>query len=54
MQWKNKSHELDTMAAKLLKKQEKYRHIYLFGAGRKGFQLMTALNVYGIAGGEGI
>ena len=51
MQWKNKSHELDTMAAKLLKKQEKYRHIYLFGAGRKGFQLMTALNVYGILEG---
>ncbi len=51
MQWNNKSHELDTMAAKLLKKQEKYRHIYLFGAGRKGFQLMTALSVYGILEG---
>ena len=51
MQWKNKSHELDIMAAKLLKKQGKYRHIYLFGAGRKGSQLMTALSVYGILEG---
>lgn len=51
MQWKNKTHELDLTTEKLLKNPEKYKHIYIFGAGLIGTQIMKTLCAYGILEG---
>lgn len=51
MKWTNKGHEYDTMAEKLLENQEKYRHIYIFGAGLIGANLIPMMRAYGILEG---
>lgn len=51
MQWKNKLHELDTVANKLSERQEQLKHIYIFGAGLVGSQVMATLCEYGILAG---
>lgn len=51
MQWKNKLHELDMVADELSQMQEKLKHIYIFGAGQIGFQIMHTLYQYGILAG---
>ena len=51
MQYKNKLHELDTAANKLLEKRELLRHIYIFGAGQIGAQIMRTLYTYNILEG---
>lgn len=48
MKWKNKGHEFDIMAGKLLENQEKFRHIYIFGAGLIGANLIALMQAYGI------
>lgn len=48
MKWKNKGHEFDVMAGKLLENQEKFRHIYIFGAGLIGANLIALMQAYGI------
>lgn len=48
MKWKNKGHEFDDMAGKLLENQEKFRHIYIFGAGLIGANLIALMQAYGI------
>lgn len=51
MKWKNKGHEFDMMAEKLLENQEKYRHICIFGAGLTGANLVALMQSYGILEG---
>lgn len=51
MKWKNKGHEFDVLAQKLLENKEKYRHIYIFGAGLIGANLIAMLQAYGILEG---
>ncbi len=51
MQWTNKTHELDAEADRFLKNSEKYKHIYIFGAGLIGSQIMKTLCTYGILQG---
>jgi len=51
MQWKNKTHELDIEADKLLNNSEKFKHIYIFGAGLIGTQIMLTMCKYGILDG---
>lgn len=48
MKWENKGHEFDIMARKLLENQEKFRHIYIFGAGLIGANLVALMQTYGI------
>lgn len=48
MKWENKSHELDLVADKLLQKADKYKYVYLFGAGKIGISLRAVLCAYGI------
>lgn len=51
MKWKNKMHELDTAANELSEKQERLEHIYIFGAGWIGTQIMRTLCAYNILAG---
>ncbi len=51
MKWKNKGHELDIVANGLLEKQEQLKHIYIFGAGQVGSQIMLTLCKFGIMAG---
>lgn len=51
MIWKNKTHELDQAADQLLKNSERWRHIYIFGAGLIGSRIMLTLRKYGIFAG---
>lgn len=51
MKWKNKTHELDELAGKLLENPEKFDHIYVFGAGLSGSQIMRTIKAYGVFGG---
>lgn len=51
MKWNNKTHELETVVGKLMEKQEQFRHIYIFGAGQIGSQIMITLCAYNILAG---
>ncbi len=51
MKWKNKAHELDLMADKILEKKDKLKHIYIFGVGQMGFRCMLTLKKYGMLEG---
>lgn len=51
MKWKSKGHELDMEAAKLLQSPEKFKHIYIFGAGLIGANLIAVMQAYGILEG---
>jgi len=51
MKWTNKGHELDKKAEELLKNPEKFRHIYIFGAGLIGADLVSMMRSYGILEG---
>ena len=51
MRWGNKTHELDTKAFELLKNPDKYKCVYIFGAGLIGNQIMPVFMTYGILKG---
>lgn len=51
MKWKKKGKELDLIAEKVLEKQDRMKHIYVFGAGQMGFRCMLTLQKYGILEG---
>ena len=51
MKWQNKGHEFDQKAEELLKNPEKFRHIYIFGAGLIGADLIPMMQAYGILEG---
>ncbi len=51
MKWQNKGHEFDQKAEELLKNPEKFRHIYIFGAGLIGADLIPMMRAYGILEG---
>jgi len=51
MKWNNRGHEFDIVAEKLLQNQEKFRCIYIFGAGLIGANLTAVLQAYGILAG---
>lgn len=51
MQWKNKTHELDKKAEVLLDNPDKFKHIYIFGAGKIGSQIMITMQKYNILEG---
>ena len=46
MRWKNKGHENDHFADKLVKQYGKMQKIYIFGAGVKGRELAATLEKY--------
>lgn len=51
MQWKNKAHELDSAAGKLLENSDRFKNIYIFGAGLVGAKTMITMCEYGILKG---
>lgn len=51
MKWNKKGHEFDAVAERLLEDQEKYEHIYVFGAGLIGARLVVLMQSYGILAG---
>lgn len=51
MKWTNKGHEFDKKAEELLKNPERFRHIYIFGAGLIGADLIPMMQAYGILEG---